>query len=84
MCLAITVTVSRVSVCAYTDRMYVMMVTCVVCLLSVLVCYHDSILCTHSDVSVQVAVEMPFKIRTIESPTHKLRMKVCYQLYYYV
>ncbi|XP_065907778.1 protein mono-ADP-ribosyltransferase PARP4-like isoform X3 [Dysidea avara] len=27
------------------------------------------------DVSVQVAVEMPFKIRTIESPTHKLRIK---------
>ncbi|XP_065907785.1 protein mono-ADP-ribosyltransferase PARP4-like isoform X2 [Dysidea avara] len=27
------------------------------------------------DVSVQVAVEMPFKIRTIESPTHKLKIK---------
>ena len=33
-----------------------------------------------SDVSVQVAVEMPFKIRTIESPTHKLRLKVCFKL----
>ena len=40
------------------------------------------ILYTHSDVSVQVAVEMPFKIRTIESPTHKLRIKVCILLYY--
>ena len=42
------------------------------------------ILYTHSDVSVQVAVEMPFKIRTVESPTHKLRFKVCILLYYVV
>ena len=57
------------------------MVTCVVWYLSVLLCYYVSILYTHSDVSVQVAVEMPFKIRTIKSPTHKLRMKVCYYNY---
>ena len=28
------------------------------------------------DVSVQVAVEMPFDIRSISSPTHQLRIKV--------
>jgi len=28
------------------------------------------------DVSVQVAVEMPFDIRSITSPTHRLRIKV--------
>ena len=43
--------------------------------MSLLMGYHV-ILYTHSDVSIQVAVEMPFKIRTIESPTHKLRIKV--------
>ena len=26
--------------------------------------------------TVQVAMEMPFDIRTIESPTHKIKMKV--------
>ena len=48
---------------------------------NLLMCYHV-ILYTHSDVSVQVAVEMPFKIRTIQSPTHKLRIKV-YTYYYH-
>ena len=27
-------------------------------------------------VSVQVAMEMPFKIKTIECPTHNIKMKV--------
>ena len=30
-----------------------------------------------SEFSVQVAVEMPFDIRTIQSPSHELRIKVC-------
>ena len=29
-----------------------------------------------SEFSVQVAVEMPFDIRTIQSPSHELRIKV--------
>ena len=29
-----------------------------------------------ANVSVQVAVEMPFDIKTIESPTHKVKIKV--------
>ena len=28
------------------------------------------------ELSVQVAVEMPFNIKTIESPTHKIKLKV--------
>ena len=28
------------------------------------------------DVSVQVSVEMPFDIRTIDSPSHSIRIKV--------
>ena len=28
------------------------------------------------EITVQVAVEMPFPIRSIESPTHKIKMKV--------
>ena len=28
------------------------------------------------DLSVQVFVEMPFEIKTIESPSHKIKMKV--------
>ena len=31
-------------------------------------------------VSVQVAVEMPFDIKTIESPTHKVKIKVSGEL----
>ena len=30
-----------------------------------------------ANVSVQVSVEMPFDIKCIESPTHKIKMKVC-------
>ena len=30
------------------------------------------------ELSVQVAVEMPFDIKTIESPTHKIKLKVCF------
>ena len=28
------------------------------------------------ELSIQVAVEMPFDIKTIDSPTHKIKMKV--------
>ena len=34
------------------------------------------------EVSVQVAVEMPFDIRSITSPTHRLRIKVAYMIYH--
>ena len=30
------------------------------------------------DVSIQVAIEMPFDIRSITCPTHRVRSKVCY------
>lgn len=33
-----------------------------------------------ANVSVQVAVEMPFDIKKIHSPTHRLRVKVRYHL----
>ena len=29
------------------------------------------------EVSIQVSVEMPFDIRSIECPTHKVKIKVC-------
>ena len=37
------------------------------------------------EVSIQVAVEMPFDIKTLESPTHNIRMKVptCTYMYMY-
>ena len=35
----------------------------------------SSPLCS-GELSLQVAVEMPFNIKTIESPTHKMKMKV--------
>ena len=34
-------------------------------------------LSVHRDFAAQVAIEMPFDIKTIESPTHKIKMKVC-------
>ena len=32
-----------------------------------------------SEISVQVSVEMPFDIRNIVSPTHKIKYKVCFE-----
>ena len=34
-------------------------------------------LSVHRDFAAQVAIEMPFDIKAIESPTHKIKMKVC-------
>ena len=42
------------------------------------VCHHlpSSCVCVHSDFAAQISIEMPFDIKTVESPTHKIKMKV--------
>ena len=43
---------------------------------SVNICHDLSSCVCHSDFAAQISIEMPFDIKTVESPTHKIKMKV--------
>ena len=51
-----------------------------VCVCAYVVCHHLPsscvCVCVHSDFAAQISIEMPFDIKTVESPTHKIKMKV--------